>query len=634
VGAVVQFGKSVFDAASNVHDIALKLGVSTDAAQGFQFAAEQAGSSLDAVGTALNKMNANLAEGDKSTVKALKDAGLGFDAIRSMNPEDAFLAITDAIQKIPDPMIQSDVALKLFGKSAAELLPAIKEGFRGVAEGASKMSAETIRDLEAAQDAWSKVGREFTIVSGGIIAGLMRIPPAVKEVGSSLTLLGAFAADMALNGFAVAVSHLSQVAKETGKYKDVNLALPPALQKTTNEVKAATDATRKHATALQDVVLVSPEVKHALDLMELAHKHQAEALKFDEASWRAWEMTVSKALANVHKNSAPLHLVTRDLSSLTAQVDASYKGMQVHGELMAEYPAIVQKVTDSIGDLGRSFDLLASITSGAFSQLTRSLGDVAAAMKNVVKIQSEMSSSGSGSGGDGGGGGSKLGMIANIALLATGYGAVAVAAIAAGKAIANMFASKGRDLVVDFADTFGGFDKLHVELNALGEEGERLWIALTQGVGRNNPKEAQAAIDAITKALEKKKDASDEAVVMSEAEAQATIETAAEAARALDDVNERLKVNRDAWGEWSEDVTGYLQKLADDIRSMPLPTPGGASTTSGGGTSGGRYTGGASAPGARLADSVHVYIGNDAVDDHVLRVVRTKTPGDLMVRGR
>ncbi|HXG70998.1 MAG TPA: hypothetical protein VNJ04_10375, partial [Gemmatimonadaceae bacterium] len=49
--------------------------------------------------------------------------------------------------------------------------------------------------------------------------------------------------------------------------------------------------------------------------------------------------------------------------------------------------------------------------------------------------------------------------------------------------------------------TVGGFDALRAQLATLGPEGEKLWIALTQGVGRNNPKQAQDAIDAVKKAV-------------------------------------------------------------------------------------------------------------------------------------
>ena len=64
--------------------------------------------------------------------------------------------------------------------------------------------------------------------------------------------------------------------------------------------------------------------------------------------------------------------------------------------------------------------------------------------------------------------------------------------------------TRGRDMVKEFAATFeGGFDGLQAELAGLGAEGARLWRNLTQGVGRDNPEQAQAAIDAVTKALER-----------------------------------------------------------------------------------------------------------------------------------
>ena len=65
----------------------------------------------------------------------------------------------------------------------------------------------------------------------------------------------------------------------------------------------------------------------------------------------------------------------------------------------------------------------------------------------------------------------------------------------------HFFGTAGRDAVTQFATSMGGFDALHQKLLQLGSDGEQLWINLTQGVGRNNPQQAQAAIDAINTAL-------------------------------------------------------------------------------------------------------------------------------------
>ena len=63
--------------------------------------------------------------------------------------------------------------------------------------------------------------------------------------------------------------------------------------------------------------------------------------------------------------------------------------------------------------------------------------------------------------------------------------------------------TKGRDVVKEFAASMGGFDAVRDKLRELGAEGEKLWINLTQGVGKNNPAQAKAAIDAITQALDR-----------------------------------------------------------------------------------------------------------------------------------
>jgi len=54
---------------------------------------------------------------------------------------------------------------------------------------------------------------------------------------------------------------------------------------------------------------------------------------------------------------------------------------------------------------------------------------------------------------------------------------------------------EARKSVEDFAKSFGGFDALHDKLATLGDEGERLWVQLTQGSAAQN----LAAIDQIKK---------------------------------------------------------------------------------------------------------------------------------------
>lgn len=614
VGAVVNFGKSVFDSASQVHDMALKLGISAEAVQGFKFAATQAGSSLDAVGTAITRMNANLSEGDKGTVAALTQAGIKFQDIRNQKPEDAFLSIADAIQKIPDPMVQSEVALKLFGKSAAELLPAMKEGFRAAAEGADKMSNDTVDSLEKAQDAWGKLADSVVIATGTIIAHTIS---ATKEVTSSWGAAAKFIEDSFKFGPAVAATLAEAAAAAKNAGKDILLPFDKAggLGKTKEELEAlekaqqkAAAAARQHAQAIQDLAdqfsgaNAIRDAQLAVEALNRNMKAGVTIAEMDAAQTRALHKTVSDAidayarfgktapaaLNDIFIHTMPIPEVTRGITSaikdlgqearvtiptlydlpkpveITAD-ELRHLGIQSSLTLQDLIPKAARQSTQGFGAMSQALAQLAQVSGSTFGGMVRDLSTVVASLdaatKSAQSLKDGMKDYKAGSTWQG------------ILGIATGITGLVASAIQAGKAIANLFdRNKGRDLVVDFAETFGGFDQLHEKLLTLGDAGEALWIKLTQGVGRNNPGQAQAVIDEVTAALEDQADAQDTATSATEEQAKATIETASEAQKALDDLGIRIKTNEEEWAAWGAAVVGQISLVAASIRALPLPS--------------------------------------------------------------
>ena len=175
VGAVVNFTKKVFDAASAINDQSKSLGFGAENFQRYAFAAKQSGADQEIFTKSASVLNDKLAGGDKSTVAALKKAGLEYESIRAMKPDQAFLAVSNAVGKIEDPMLRANVAQDLFGKGALKLLPGMIEGYEKLGAGAKVMSDETIRRLEAAQDEWEAFANSVVIHTGeilGAIAGL------------------------------------------------------------------------------------------------------------------------------------------------------------------------------------------------------------------------------------------------------------------------------------------------------------------------------------------------------------------------------------------------------------------------------------------------------------------------------
>jgi hypothetical protein len=124
--------------------------------------------------------------------------------------------------------------------------------------------------------------------------------------------------------------------------------------------------------------------------------------------------------------------------------------------------------------------------------------------------------------------------------------------------------NEGRDLVEDFAKSFGGFDALHVKLLELGDAGEALWKKLTQGVGRDNPAQARAAIEAVNEALAaqaRRQDEAGEAAAKAAREATAAQEAVlATVQRSIDDLSREYdQLWNSIKDEAPEEVMGIIE---------------------------------------------------------------------------
>lgn len=127
--------------------------------------------------------------------------------------------------------------------------------------------------------------------------------------------------------------------------------------------------------------------------------------------------------------------------------------------------------------------------------------------------------------------------------------------------IFSMFGTAGRDAVKDFASQQGGFDSLHVKLAELGDEGERLWIKLTQGTGRNNPKQAQATIDEITAAWERNRAKAVAAGEAVEEQAGKQSEATTKALAAIQGMTDQIDaLNKSIENEAPEEVMGVIEQ--------------------------------------------------------------------------
>lgn len=162
--AIGLFVNGYADATGLIGDTAERTGISRERFQELGFAAKLTGSSSEALAGALQKMNINVGAATKGS-KELQDmfTGLGIKLKNTdgslKSTDQQFDMFVDRISKIKNPALQSQAAVKIFGKSATELLPLIRSGGAGIKEMADEarrlgivLSDDAVRDGEAFGD--------------------------------------------------------------------------------------------------------------------------------------------------------------------------------------------------------------------------------------------------------------------------------------------------------------------------------------------------------------------------------------------------------------------------------------------------------------------------------------------------
>lgn len=137
--------------------------------------------------TALTRTLASVLGASDQTRAAFDALGLSADRLKALTPEQQFLAVAEALRRIPDPTARAAAAMAVFGKSGTRLLPVIQdlESLRSEARrlGAS-MSAGQAEAAGALADAWDRV----TASLGGLTTAIgSALAPALLSIATSVT---------------------------------------------------------------------------------------------------------------------------------------------------------------------------------------------------------------------------------------------------------------------------------------------------------------------------------------------------------------------------------------------------------------------------------------------------------------
>jgi hypothetical protein len=184
VDAIVGFGAEILHQADAIKDQADALGVSGQHLQEWGHAAHFAGSSAAEFTAAFFKFSRNVNEAGEAAAgpaaKAFKELGVSAkdNAGNLKAPIDLLDEVVAGFQHIQDPAKRTALAMDLFGKSGAKLLPLFKEGPEGIA----KLRAE-VKELGIGFD------DAFLQQSGEVIDSIDRMKLGLK--GLAIQLLSA-----------------------------------------------------------------------------------------------------------------------------------------------------------------------------------------------------------------------------------------------------------------------------------------------------------------------------------------------------------------------------------------------------------------------------------------------------------
>jgi hypothetical protein len=143
-GLAALVGKTI-EAGDKFNDLSQRTGVSVESLARFNKAAATSGTDIDSVGKALGKLSKGMFEmggkGNK-TGDALNALGISAkDAAGNLKTADQVtLEIADKFKTMPDGVEKTALAMQLFGKAGAEMIPMLNEGGAAIESLSVKMT--------------------------------------------------------------------------------------------------------------------------------------------------------------------------------------------------------------------------------------------------------------------------------------------------------------------------------------------------------------------------------------------------------------------------------------------------------------------------------------------------------------
>lgn len=178
-------GKRSIDAADNLNDLSQRTGVGVEVLDKFGKAANDSGSSLEEVAKSMGKLAKGIVDPASKTNEALKSIGISStDAQGKIRGVDAIMIdLADKFSKMPDGVEKTALAMEIFGKSGANLIPMLNGG----KEALNEYSATIDKDMAAAADKFNdSINKVTSSISGPFNQAITALLPTITKLAEGI----------------------------------------------------------------------------------------------------------------------------------------------------------------------------------------------------------------------------------------------------------------------------------------------------------------------------------------------------------------------------------------------------------------------------------------------------------------
>jgi hypothetical protein len=280
VSAIQQLFSIVRDTANKLGDLkdaAEAIGLTTDALQELNYAAQLSGVSSDVLQSSLGKLSKNLGDasmGGSAASAAFDKLGLSGSNLSSMSLDAALGQIANKISAIENPAQRAAIATELFGRSGLKMVNMLAQGEKGLqamAAEARSMGVIIDRDVIAnAAEAADKLDAMSMVISSNLSQSLINLGPFLIAAAQNIATLTSAANNFLDAGTSeqnATTDAIRYAADSVGEAKDAYLEYGAAINKV-NEIKAE-----------EPYIIIDPKAEMArVRSLELAEK-EVEASK-------------------------------------------------------------------------------------------------------------------------------------------------------------------------------------------------------------------------------------------------------------------------------------------------------------------------------------------------------------------